>query len=68
MTQLVASCATQLTAKLFIQSGLSYYTFEALEILQITNNEEITIKNLMKAPQFTMSHNSNFVIVSVTRS
>ena len=69
MTQLVASCATQLTAKPFIQSGFSYYTFQAFgEILQITNNEEITIKNFIKASQFTMTHNSNFVIVSVTRS
>lgn len=70
MTQLIASCATQLTAKLFVQCGPTYYTFQAFSemLSQITDNEEVTIKNLIKAPQFTMCHNSNFVIVSVTRS
>ena len=50
MTQLIASCTTQLTAKLFVQCGLTYYTFQAFgEMLrQITNNDEVQLKTSSK--------------------
>ena len=46
MSQFVGSCTTQISAKQYIQSNITYYTFQVFgEMLsEIANNKEVTIK------------------------
>ena len=69
MMQRISSCTTQLSANLYIQSGLTYHNLQAFgEILhEITNNDNITKASLLKAPFFSLTYNPNFVIVSISR-